>query len=187
MRSTIEESLKRASTDLQSSAALLNGEPDTKAKKGDPEQKHKTMVNKVAAIMKKLGAAILTTEGALPRLRRRIPPTMYDKLKKGLVQARDFKEESMDKFEDLKKIDDANMIDEMILGLGELHKELLEFTDALQEALKANSPIIKEAPAEEGGDPDARLPVKNPAENNNEAWGNNPNLYWVCFVCCLGE
>ena len=101
--STIEESLKRASTDLQSSAALLNVEPDTKAKKGDPEQKHKTMVNKVSAIMKNLGAAILTTEGALPRLRRRIPPTMYNKLKKGLVQARDFKEESMDKVEDLKK------------------------------------------------------------------------------------
>ena len=157
---TIAETLKRASTDLQAAAPLLSLEPESKGKKGDPELKHKSLVGKVMAGIRKLGATINTTEGALPSLRRRVPPTQFSKLKLGLGQARDFKIEASDQLEDLKKLDEPNQFDDVMASLVELQQHVQEHADALAEALKSYQTTIKEPPRDEGFDPDARLLIK---------------------------
>ena len=152
----VEESLSRTATDLAAGTSILQveGSEGSCQRRVDPEIKHKQMIGKVQAMARKLGTSIGSTESALPSLKRKLDATNYTCLKRGLQQSRDYKEQCLDKLEDLKVIGEEQMQDAGELMLV-MNKELKEHAEALQDALKAHEVAHIKKPPEEASVADA--------------------------------
>ena len=159
----VEERLQRQGMDMQSSTSMMSLENEMKDKKGDPQVKFNAMISKIMGMVKKLQTTINNTESALPGLKRTIPTLSFKQIRDGLSQSRDYKEDCLYRVEDWKAEGwQPQQGDETMDAMTQMHKNLMEHSQALVEALKTHQqPVIKEAPSEDGDvDSGARLFMK---------------------------
>ena len=84
-------------------------------------------------MMNKLSRTISTTEQHLPQMRRKVGGVEYGRLREGLLQCRDQKDQCMDELEDIKESENMD-VETYISKLEDMTKVLLEHQDALSEA-----------------------------------------------------
>ena len=160
----VEEDLSRTASDMNAGAAILQLEAAGVGKKTiSPEEKHKQLLGKLQGLIKRLGATIGSTESSLPSLKRKLSSTTFGALKQGLHQSRDFKEQCLDRIEDM-KVTPVDKLDGECETMIEMQREVKEHTEALMEVVKSHSqqaPIKR--PHDEASDADAfdsRSPMK---------------------------
>ena len=93
------------------------------------------MVGKCNSMVQKLGRSIASSELKLPCLKRAVGIDSFKRLRAGLDQARQLKEDVLDELEDRKK--GENIDDTTVQSLTDMCSKVAEHISAIQEAFKA--------------------------------------------------
>ena len=185
----LEENLERKSENMSGALQLLNTDGGGLGNQA-AEHKHKGACSKVVSSLRRLGAAITTTEGMLPTLKRRSAEGEYLGVKKGLALIREKKVDYMDMFEDLKTFVE-NECDLHLDELAELLKKINDDVQALQElAKKHKTPMIKDEQRPPAQPPTPETPSGQRCRVRHKATQNESlillcslHLEAVCLIC----
>ena len=150
-KTTLSERVERKGCDAGSASSMLSLDDGQKpGKVVDVGQKHRQALSRAQHHMKRLASTISSTEQQLPSLKRRIGEKAFAVLRKGVTQAREYKERCLDEMEDYKAVPDEQHAQDIITSLTEMNKGLQEHVGALVEAVKAmETSIIKQPPGED--------------------------------------
>ena len=100
---------------------------------------HKTNVAKVKQMSNKMARHLMTCETSLPRVKRDVGLSTYNRLRDGLLACREVQSGIMDELEDLKILgDDEEQQQQQIESLQKLAKTLQEHTHSLLEAFNSH-------------------------------------------------